>query len=120
MVHRATITISNLGIDVAAAPAVNGCKIPPSILFRQITQTQLLRDQTGAIELHISYLSKPPEKTRFIGSVHDLDFVVEGSAVVNQPGTIVVLGGDNTPIQSPDNAAQVLQGVANLILALKG
>jgi hypothetical protein len=120
MVHSATITISNSGIDVVATPAIKGCKIPPSILFSQITQAQVQRDQTGAMELHISYLSKPPEKTRFIGSLHDLDFVVEGSAVVNQPGTIVVLGGENTPIQSSQNAAQLLQGVANLILTLKG
>jgi hypothetical protein len=120
MVHRTTITISGSGIAVLAVPEISGCKIPPSILFSQITQAEVRRDQTGAIELHIAYLSKPPDKSKGIGVLHDLDFVADGSAVRSQAGTTVILGGQNTQIQSSGNAEQLLQGVANLLLTIKG
>jgi hypothetical protein len=114
------MAISGSGIAVLAVPEISGCKIPPSILFSQITQAEVRRDQTGAIELHIAYLSKPPDKNKGIGVLHDLDFVADGSAVRSQAGTTVILGGQNTQIQSSGNADQLLQGVANLLLTLKG
>jgi len=120
MVHRTTMAISGSGIAVLAVPEISGCKIPPSILFSQITQAEVRRDQTGAIELHIAYLSKPPDKNKGIGVLHDLDFVADGSAVRSKAGTTVILGGQNTQIQSSGNADQLLQGVANLLLTLKG
>jgi hypothetical protein len=119
MIHGVTLTISASGLSIAVPPG-NSCKISPAILFSQITQVGVKRDQAGALELHIAALTKPHEKARFLGSVHDLDFVAEGSAVVNQPGTLVVFNGEDTPIQSPGNAAGVLQAVANLILRVKG
>jgi hypothetical protein len=119
MIHRTTVTISGTGIGVVAAPGVNGCKIPPEILFSQITRAEVRRDENGAIELHISYLSKPPNKMSVIGSLHDLDFVVDGSAIRSEPGTIVSIGGGNA-IQSRIDAGQLLQGVASLIIAIKG
>ncbi|HEU5340959.1 hypothetical protein [Edaphobacter sp.] len=120
MVHGTTMTISGSGINVVAVPQISRCKIPPSILFSQITQVEVRHDQTGSIELHISYLSKPPGKNKGIGVLHDLDFVADGSSVRSQPGTTVVFGGGNTQIQSSGNAEQLLQGVANLILTIKG
>lgn len=119
MIHDVTLTISSSGLAIAVPPG-NSCKISPTILFSQITQVGVMRDQAGAVELHVTALSKPHEKARLFGSIHDLDFVAEGSAIVNQPGTVVVLNGEETPIQSPGNAAEVLQAVANLILRLKG
>jgi hypothetical protein len=121
MINPATVTISASGLAISVA-ASGGDKIPPSIEFNLVTRAEVIRDQTGAIELHISYLSKPPGTTA-IGTLHDLDFVADGSAVVTQrggqPGNVVVIGGQTTVIQSPQNAAQLLQGVATLIGKVK-
>ena len=111
MIHRTTITISSSGISVEAVPQVNGCKFPPSIVFSQLSQVEL-RGQSSAIQLHIAYLSKTPDKIKLIGSLHDLDFVVDGTAVNSQPGGPL--------IQSPENAEQALRSVAGLIKQASG
>ncbi|MGA9061062.1 MAG: hypothetical protein WB341_05265 [Terracidiphilus sp.] len=121
MINPATLTISASGLAISVT-AGGGDKIPPSIDFNVITRDEVIRDQTGAVELHISYLSKPPGTTA-VGSVHDLDFVADGSSVVSQqtrqPGAIVAFGGQTASIRSPQNAPQLLQGIADLINRVK-
>lgn len=120
MIHPVTFTFSASGFALAVPPGIN-CKIPPSTAFNLVSRVEVMRDQTGAIELHISYLSKPPGST-VIGSQHDLDFVANGSSVVTQQnrqqGGTVVIGG-MASIQSPQNAVQLLQGIVDLGIRIK-
>jgi hypothetical protein len=119
MIHRTTITLSNAGIAVASTPPVNNCKIPALIAFNQISQAEVQRDPAGVITLHLAYLARAADKARLIGSIHDLDFVVDGSSVVRTPGTVVLIGGQSQGVQSAQNAEQLLGGVQNLIVALR-
>ena len=68
---------------------------------------------SAAVELHLEFASLK------------LDLMARGSEVPkpqHEKGVINLHIGNPQfiPIESPDNAEQLLQGVANLILALKG
>lgn len=114
MVHSVDITFSSTGIKLASTDPNLNCKLPENLDYNVIAQPGVMRDEGGALVLHFLWFKQPPGH-KFMAAAHGLDFVPEGSAVVPPPGTVVVLGGGNIPIQSPANTAESLQAIAGLL-----
>ncbi|MHB1953044.1 MAG: PEGA domain-containing protein [Sulfobacillus sp.] len=112
-IHPVNLTISESGIAFIADPPDSHCKIPSSLGFDLIRTMSVQRDPVGYIELQIQYSSQA--HSNFI--VHDLRFVVNGSTLGSPPGTIEVFGP--SIIQSPNSAAQTLDGIDRLMVRAK-
>jgi hypothetical protein len=114
MVHDVTLTFDRSGLTYKPAADTKGCKIqsftqPLSAIKDVVVQ----RDLSGSVELHLELASS------------QMDLMAGGSQIPkpqHEKG-VISLGIGNPkfiPIESPDNAEQLLLAVKNLMLALRG